>query len=251
MQCSQTDAGASWQYVASCGKHHWYRLETETEIFYSCARPEYRMHTPFKTTKENDVIYQTKKMSGEEYIELRLRSWDTRVKGLYTVFVDKRYWDAVGHELHWCICDNYVCTGPVYSCKRMHTEVRKYHGWTPQRGITTDHRNTNSLDNRLSNLRDATPLQQAANRGKKRHRSGQAPASEYSGVYRKGNRWEGRVRRSNASAEEQAANRGVFDSEEEAAEFVNQRRRLLDGEFDRLNMISGSSDSGSSSGGSE
>ena len=104
------------------------------------------MHTPFKTTKENDVIYQTKKMSGEEYIELRLRSWDQRVKGLYTVYCDKRYWDAVGHELHWCICDNYVCTGPVYSCKRMHTEVRKYHGWTPQRGITTDHRNTNSLE---------------------------------------------------------------------------------------------------------
>ena len=43
----------------------------------------------------------------------------------------------------------------------------------------------------------------------------------------------------------------MFDSEEEAAEFVNQRRRLLDGEFARLNMISGSSDSGSSSGGSE
>jgi hypothetical protein len=42
----------------------------------------------------------------------------------------------------------------------------------------------------------------------------------------------------------------VFDSEEEAAEFVNQRRRLLDGEFARLNMISGSSDSGSSGGGS-
>ena len=41
----------------------------------------------------------------------------------------------------------------------------------------------------------------------------------------------------------------MFDSEEEAAEFVNQRRRLLDGEFARLNMISGSSDSGSSGGG--
>jgi hypothetical protein len=45
-----------------------------------------------------------------------------------------------------------------------------------------------------SNLRDATPEQQAYNRGKPKHRSGRSTASEYVGVIRKRGRGEGRVR---------------------------------------------------------
>ena len=44
----------------------------------------------------------------------------------------------------------------------------KHHGRIP-RGYTVDHRNRNKLDNRLRNLRLATPLQQQLNCGWKSH----------------------------------------------------------------------------------
>jgi hypothetical protein len=232
---------------------HWYRLETKSEVMFSCQPAQYRQDTPFKISKENVAVnYQTdgKKMD-EHFVELKLRSWDSRDQGEYKVLCDRRYWDDKGSQLHWAVLpgtQKYVTTGPLaHVALRMHTEVRRHHGWAPARGITTDHMNGNHMDNRKSNLRSATGVQQAANRGKKRNNEGTPTASEHSGVYRKGDKWEGRVRRSKASVEEQRRNRAVFDTEEEAARFVNERRRLLDGQFARLNMISGSS-SGSGSG---
>lgn len=86
-----------------------------------------------------------------------------------------------------------------------------------------DHANGNTLDNRRSNLRPATPVQQAANRRMK-----QSGLSQYKGValHRANGRWIAHIARGGPPR-----HIGIFASELSAAYAYDMAAREVDGEF--------------------
>jgi hypothetical protein len=224
-------ADHEWTRVATRGKDWWFYEDDRMIMQSGCLR----VRTNYRLLKENVATIEKVGMDGEQFLEIQLRSWDYRDSGLHAVLVDKAWWDAEGSRQHWAVLPGprpYVTSGPLPWAIKMHNETRKFHGWTPRPGITTDHVLRNPLDNRLSQLRDATPQQQAHNRGKPRHLNGKSPASEYLGVTRKRGRWEGRVR-----PKDKPPIRELFDTQREAALFVNKHRRLEYGAHASLNVI--------------
>lgn len=130
-------------------------------------------------------------------------------------------WSVRGHEPH------------LYAGRTI-WEGKKCHGETMHRLIlpTTaqvDHINGDTLDNRRSNLREATPSQNSANR-KRRADS----RNKYKGVGRTaggGAPWLAAI-----TVEGQSQHIGVFDTEEEAARAYDKFARALFGDFARLNF---------------
>lgn len=95
-----------------------------------------------------------------------------------------------------------------------------------QPGLQTDHANGNGLDNRRSNLRVATPSQNAANSFNKRRK-------RFKGLYRRTKKgWIIQVRCLGIGH-----HAGPFPSEEEAAMAYNVVARRIFGEFARLNVV--------------
>lgn len=89
-----------------------------------------------------------------------------------------------------------------------------------------DHKNNNSLDNRRSNLRLATPLQNAQNaRIRKDNTSG------YKGVFwdKHAQKWRARIR-----VNKRYKYLGCFDTPEDAYKAYCQASRIYHGEFSRL-----------------
>ena len=108
----------------------------------------------------------------------------------------------------------------------MHRLLAMLHG--QDIGVVVDHRNRNTLDNRIENLRAATKSQNQYNRlSQPRARSG------YKGVsYHKGTgRWVARI-----SADRIARHLGYFDSPEAAGKAYDVAAIELHGEFARLNF---------------
>jgi hypothetical protein len=109
-------------------------------------------------------------------------------------------------------------TRPVY----MHRVIMN-----PPPGLFVDHRNCDSLDNRRSNLRFATPSQNMQNRRKKKNTT-----SKYRGVWLL----------SNGKYESQVSHKGKkiwlgwFDSEIDAAHAFDRAVKKYHGEFARLNF---------------
>lgn len=95
-------------------------------------------------------------------------------------------------------------------------------------GLQTDHKNGNRLDNRKSNLRVASPLQNSANRKKDRG----FHTSIYKGVCLSGKKWKAAIK-----WEHKTRHLGMFDSERDAALAYNAAATLLFGDFARLNII--------------
>ena len=100
----------------------------------------------------------------------------------------------------------------------------------PGPGLLTDHVNRHRLDNRRSNLREATPLDSQANRGKDRR--GQLLSSRFRGVHRHSTSpvWVAQITRKGRTA-----HLGCFDTEEAAADAYNAAARDLQGAFANLN----------------
>jgi len=98
----------------------------------------------------------------------------------------------------------------------------------PPRGLETDHRNGNRLDNRRSNLRNATHRQNQMNMGK--HRDN---VSGFKGVFRRSGRKKWNVQ---IKANGKRKFLGRFDSPIEAAKVYDKAAKKLFGEFARLNF---------------
>ena len=93
-----------------------------------------------------------------------------------------------------------------------------FNGPVPE-GMHIDHINGNRYDNRLCNLRLATPQQNAQNRPKR-----QGTSSKYKGVYwsKPHNKWRAQIQHDGAWF-----NLGLYDSEEDAANAYLGASKLL------------------------
>ncbi len=98
----------------------------------------------------------------------------------------------------------------------------------PPAGLTVDHKNGNGLDNRRSNLRLATRVQNAANRGRSRTNT-----SGFKGVfYNKPNKaYSARI-----CADNQIIHLGWFKDKTVAARAYDEAARQLHGDFAALNL---------------
>ena len=105
---------------------------------------------------------------------------------------------------------------------------------TPPKGMTIDHINGNSLDNRKENLRVATQQQQRMNSAKRVD-----GASRYKGVIIRN--VTGRCKKTRICAQIKALGRSIylgdFETEEEAAEAYNKAAVQYFGEFARVNSL--------------
>ena len=99
--------------------------------------------------------------------------------------------------------------------------------------VQIDHINGNPLDNRRSNLRPATKIQNQWNRGKGRP-GGKEPRSPYKGVWAAGPRWAAWI-----VANGERTYLGQYATQEEAAIVYNEAALRLHGEFARLNQLPG------------
>jgi hypothetical protein len=130
--------------------------------------------------------------------------------------------------------------GYAYRYERISKSPRKYRkvylhvliNGTPT-DHKTDHKNGCRLDNRRSNLRTATNLQNSANQTKKRFRNGKA-SSKFKGVYfnKREQKWI-----AGGSVNRKTVRFGSFETEREAATCYNQKARELYGEFAGLNQL--------------
>jgi len=111
-------------------------------------------------------------------------------------------------------------------CKHilMHREVLKL-----GKGYYVDHINHNGLDNRRTNLRPATPAQNAQHRRKCRTKK----TSKYRGVYwfKKRKKWACRIRVNN-----KCISLGYFEDEKGAARVYDRAARKYHGEFAETNF---------------
>ena len=96
-------------------------------------------------------------------------------------------------------------------------------------GVCTDHANGDKLDNRRSNLRDATRRQNSINKRVCSHTS-----SKYKGVHRlKANgRWQSYI-----NVEGKLRHLGTFKKERDAALAYNAASKKFHGKFSKLNKI--------------
>lgn len=98
-----------------------------------------------------------------------------------------------------------------------------FHGKEVPEGYVIDHRNCNTADNRIENLRLATPSQNAHNASKRKDNS-----SGYKGVsfFKPRSKWRGYV-----AHNKRTICVGYFDTPEQANEAVMAKREELHGKF--------------------
>ncbi len=117
----------------------------------------------------------------------------------------------------------------------LHNEVwERMMGEPLPKGFLVDHINGDKLDNRRSNLRLATRLDNEANKRKRLTQAGGAPSSRWKGVSKVK---DGRKKcwRSTLTYEKQQKHLGSFFTEREAAEAYNTAAKEFFGEFAHLN----------------
>jgi len=128
---------------------------------------------------------------------------------------DKRGKRYYAHRAQWI--------GGVKRKIRMHRQVLE-----KNLDREPDHRNRNSLDNRIANLNPATRSEQMCNQGLRRDSS-----SGFRGIslFAKTGRW-----RASIQVQGERTFLGYFDSKEEAARAYDEAAKRLHGEFASLNM---------------
>lgn len=106
----------------------------------------------------------------------------------------------------------------------MHRQIL---GLTDSTSLFGDHINGDTLDNRRSNLREATPRQSVWNRSKYKN-----SASSYKGVQWNGASWTAKIKDNDGAA----IFLGAFDKEEDAAKAYDYHALRLRGNYARLNF---------------
>ena len=143
----------------------------------------------------------------------------------------------VYHEiagLSWCKSGDYVArrlSGPRRGKQRrewLHRRVNR----TPA-GVATDHRNLFKMDNRRSNLRDASHSLNNGNRPKRQGNNQGASSSRFKGVYwhKRASKWHAAIKLGS-----KRVYLGIFTSEEAAARAYDAAALQHFGEFARLNF---------------
>lgn len=133
--------------------------------------------------------------------------------------------------LKWCEDAGGYAYRTDYSNGKTHKKTLKMHnflfGELPE-GYVLDHINGDRLDNRLCNLRIATPVQNVANTGKKTKGT-----SKYKGVS-----WDSSRSKwiSSIQYDSKTHHIGRFDDEEECARAYDKKAKELYGEFAKLNF---------------
>ena len=142
-----------------------------------------------------------------------------------TALVDDEDYELVS-KYSWHINNGYArAWTPSINRKRKKVYMHSLIANTPK-GMYTDHRNRNRLDNTRTNLRAVTPAQNSRNSGPRRTKKG-----VFKGAHRQGNRWTVTI---NVNAKNVYV--GSFLNEEAAARAYDEKARMLFGEYAYLNF---------------
>lgn len=145
----------------------------------------------------------------------------------YYAFVDDRDYDWL-NQFKWYYDGGYARRGIKNGCYKttitMHKEI--FSKYNPMYFGEPDHIDTNGLNNQLNNLRQATDLQQNANRKKLANSK-----STYKGVSRERGKFKARIKKDGI---EQFL--GYFKEEIEAAKAYDRAAIRLFGEYANLNF---------------
>lgn len=152
-----------------------------------------------------------------------------KYKGMFSAIVDDADYDRLS-ELDWYV----LLADPAHiyaRCKRQGKNVLMHRLILgTEAGIVVDHIDGNGLNNRRSNLREATHQQNSVN--SKKPQTGTA-TSKYKGVYfyRRLGKWCAQIKVSDAGNY-----LGLYDTQEAAARAYDAKSLELFGEFARLNF---------------
>ena len=124
----------------------------------------------------------------------------------------------------------YLVTSMNGKTKKVHNIIWEMFNGPIPTGHTIDHIDRNPLNNRIENLRLATPKQQSTNKGKSTKK---ILSSQYKGVTwnKKSNKWQAQLR-----TENRAIYLGVYDDEVFAAAAYDHLAEALYGTYAGLNF---------------
>lgn len=145
----------------------------------------------------------------------------------YTVLIDASDWASWASAHEWTLSSK----GYVVSKDRPQITLHRRVLGVTSRKILVDHKNHNKLDNQKSNLRRATPTQNAENNSAKSQYAGRERPSQYKGVSLRRGRWRMNIKLPDGTRIDR-----LFPSEEEAARAYDELARKYQKEFATLNF---------------
>jgi len=158
------------------------------------------------------------------------RGYSTIVDDEDEMWLDWKKWFAIEEPTYKKVyVVRYKQKNKIRQMISMPHKILKRYGYKIPIRYTVDHKNSDSLDNRKSNLRICTMAQNNLNKSKRIIRT-----SKYKGLChnKRHNRWIAYI-----TLNRKTYHLGYFDDEIEAAKAYNEKAKELHGEFARLNKI--------------
>jgi hypothetical protein len=147
-------------------------------------------------------------------------------KGPITIIVDEDKWHSL-KQIHWCRANGKGYAAGIVDGKRV--QMHRYIYGCTEKKVHIDHINGNKLDNRLCNLRRASPSTNNQNVAKNKGKF------KYTGVSGRINT--GIYRASISVGKGKTVHLGSFNTEEEAAWIYDQKALELHGEHALINGV--------------